>query len=70
MRPRDERRRPRRQVKLCCPAGHPYEGDNLVLQKPRHPGQAPWRKCRICVQFHRHLYSIRLWGKEGHDGSA
>lgn len=58
-----------RLSKPTCPRGHAYAGDNLLLQKPRQPGQAPWRRCRICVQFHRHLYNVR-WGKEGHDGSA
>jgi hypothetical protein len=31
-----------------CRNGHPMEGDNLMVDKPRAPGLAPGRRCRTC----------------------
>lgn len=31
-----------------CRNGHLMEGDNVLIDKPRAPGLAPGRRCRIC----------------------
>ena len=37
--------------KTHCPKGHPYEGDNLMIE--RYPGRTPRRQCRECRYVRR-----------------
>ena len=53
------------RVKTHCPKGHPYSGENLVIQKTRG-GRGQKRMCRICFRASQNKYvaKIRLLRKE------
>ena len=42
--------------KTCCPYGHPYSGDNLILTTTKKTGYQ-LRKCRTCVKAWREKYN-------------
>jgi hypothetical protein len=56
MRDMAEKRRHANSVKECCPAGHPYEGDNILWKRtPTGLG----RNCRICYRESNRRYAKR-----------